>query len=103
VALPLWFDALNQDLRYQLTCIGGYAPVYIAQEVQDNQFTIAGGVEGLKVSWQVTGVRQDAWAKDHRVPVEEFKPAEQRGTYLYREGDRALALTALEPCVLVEH
>jgi len=34
---------------------------------------------------QVTGVRQDAWANAHRIPTEEDKPAEKRGTYLHPE------------------
>ena len=74
VKLPDWFDALNRDFRYQLTCIGGFAPVYIASEVSGNQFTIGGGRPGMKVSWQVTGIRKDAFANEHRIPVEENKP-----------------------------
>ena len=31
----------------------------------------------------VTGVRQDGFANAHRIPVEEDKPADERGTYLY--------------------
>ncbi len=85
VALPEWFEALNRDFRYQLTCIGGFAPVYVAEEVRGNQFRIAGGQPGLKVSWQVTGVRQDAYANAHRIPVEEDKPRPERGTYLHPE------------------
>jgi hypothetical protein len=83
VELPAWFEALNRDYRYQLTCIGGFAPVYIAQEVQDNRFKIAGGEPGLKVSWQVTGIRHDPYAEAHRIPVEEDKPPEERGTYIH--------------------
>jgi hypothetical protein len=86
VKLPDWFGALNRDFRYQLTCVGGFAPVYIAEEIADNRFTIAGGTPGLKVSWQVTGIRQDPYAEQHRIPVEEDKPLEERGTYLYPEG-----------------
>ncbi|MBC7228127.1 MAG: hypothetical protein H5T61_13015 [Thermoflexales bacterium] len=85
VQLPAWFSALNRDFRYQLTCIGGYAPVYIAEEIHDNQFKIAGGQPGLKVSWQVTGIRQDPWANAHRLPVEEDKSPEERGKYLHPE------------------
>jgi hypothetical protein len=73
VKLPDWFDALNRDFRYQLTCIGGFAPVYIAGEVSGNQFKIGGGRPGMKVSWQVTGIRKDAFANEHRIPVEENK------------------------------
>jgi hypothetical protein len=35
------------------------------------------------VSWQVTGIRQDAWANAHRIPVEEAKQAEDQGRYLH--------------------
>lgn len=79
VSLPSYFEALNKDFRYQLTCIGGVAPVYIAKEISDNRFLIAGGKPGLKVSWQVTGVRHDEYANAHRIPVEEDKPAKERG------------------------
>ena len=85
IALPDWFQALNKDYRYQLTTIGGYAPVYIAQEVANNQFKIAGGRSGVKVSWQVTGIRQDAFANANRIPVEVEKAAADRGHYLYPE------------------
>jgi len=81
VELPDWFQAVNRDLRYQLTCIGGYAPVYIAEKVADNRFRIAGGVPGLEVSWQVTGVRSDPYAETSRQPVELDKRLEERGYY----------------------
>jgi hypothetical protein len=85
VKLPDWFEALNRDFRYQLTCIGGFAPVYIAQEIGNNTFRIAGGAPGLKVSWQVTGVRHDAYAEAHPSPVEVEKPLAERGHYLHPE------------------
>jgi len=85
VKLPEWFEALNRDFRYQLTCIGGFAPVYIAEEITDNRFRIAGGRPGMKVSWQVTGIRHDPWAEAHPIQVEEAKPEELRGTYLHPE------------------
>jgi hypothetical protein len=86
VQLPDWFQALNRDFRYQLTAVGAPGPnLYIAEEVSSNQFKIAGGAAGLKVSWQVTGIRQDAYANAHRIPVEEIKPAGERGLYLHPE------------------
>ncbi|MGQ9495589.1 MAG: hypothetical protein ACUVRY_04930 [Thermoanaerobaculaceae bacterium] len=85
VELPEWFEALNRDFRYQLTCIGSFAPVYIAEKVANNRFKIAGGKPGIEVSWQVTGIRQDPWANAHRIPVEEEKPPEERGYYLHPE------------------
>jgi len=85
VELPSYFEALGRDFRYQLTCVGGYAPVYIAEEIAGNRFKIAGGATGLKVSWQVTGVRKDAWAEAHRIVVEADKKPEQRGRYIHPE------------------
>jgi hypothetical protein len=39
----------------------------------------------MKVSWQVTGVRQDAYAKAHPLRVEVQKPERERGFYLNPE------------------
>ncbi len=83
VTLPDWFGALNRDFRYQLTCIGDVTPVYIKKEIENNRFTIAGLKPGVKVSWQVTGIRKDPFANAHRIPVEEVKPAAEQGYYLY--------------------
>jgi hypothetical protein len=96
IELPEWFESLNGDYRYQLTCIGGFAPVYVAEEVKDNRFRIGGGQGGLKVSWQVTGVRRDAYANAHRIPVEQDKPANLRGTYLHPEEHGATADRGME-------
>jgi hypothetical protein len=86
VELPDYFEALNRDFRYQLTPIGAAMPrLYIAKEVSGNRFKIAGGHPGGKVSWQVTGIRQDPYAEANRIPVEEDKPAGEQGTYLYPE------------------
>ncbi len=86
VALPDWFDQVNADFRYQLTCVGGYAPVYVASRIENNRFTIAGGKPGLEVSWQVTGVRIDPSALAVKFRSEIPKPERDRGTYLFPEG-----------------
>jgi hypothetical protein len=83
VALPSYVRALNSDFRYQLTCIGGHAPVYVASEVRNGRFKIAGGKAGLKVSWQVTGVRRDDYARAHPVEVETAKTGDERGTRMF--------------------
>ena len=88
VELPRWFEVLNRDFRYQLTVIGGgdsWAQARVAEEVRDNVFVIQTSDPGIKVSWQVTGIRQDAWANANRIPVEEDKPDVERGTYLHPE------------------
>jgi hypothetical protein len=84
VQLPDYFEALNQDFRYQLTSIGRFMPVYIAQKISGNRFKVAGGKPGMEVSWQVTGIRHDAYAEAHRIVVEEDK-GKERGTYLHPE------------------
>ncbi|HLV86155.1 MAG TPA: hypothetical protein VKV39_04205 [Candidatus Sulfotelmatobacter sp.] len=86
VHLPGWFEALNRDFRYQLTAIGAAAPsLHIAQEIENHTFRVAGGTAGLKVSWQVTGIRQDAWEKAHPMPVEVAKSPRDRGYYINPE------------------
>lgn len=85
VALPEWFEPLNQDFRYQLTCIGAYAPVYIKTKITGNQFKIAGGTPSLEVSWQVTGIRHDKYAEANRIPVELDKKSDERGKYAHPE------------------
>ncbi len=83
IDLPNWFEALNKEFRYQLTCIGGFAPVFVAEEISNNRFKIAGGKAGLKISWQVTGIRHDAYAEKHRIPLEQEKSLTERGHYLH--------------------
>ncbi len=86
VELPSYFEAENRDFRYQLTAIGAPCPgLYVSTEVKDNRFEIAGGQPGAKVSWQVTGIRQDRWAEANRLKVEFEKDGDQRGRYLHHE------------------
>ena len=97
VTLPDWTETLNRDFRYQLTPIGAPGPnLYIAREISGNTFTIAGGQAGMKVSWQVTGIRQNAFANANRIPVEADKEGFEVGTYLHPEAygltqDKSLA------------
>jgi hypothetical protein len=85
ITMPDWFGVLNKDFRYQLTCIGGWAQVYISSEMKDNKFSIAGGKPGLKVSWMVTGIRKDPWAENNRIQVERDKMGSDKGKFLYEE------------------
>jgi hypothetical protein len=99
IELPDWFSALNKDFRYQLTAIGAPGPnLYIAEEIAEantkysskssnknnnSSFKIAGSPSGMKVSWQVTGIRKDPWANTNRIEVEDDKSAKERGYYLH--------------------
>ena len=85
VTMPDWFEALNRDFRYQLTVIGQQAQAWVAAELVNRAFTIKTDKGNVKVSWQITGIRQDAWANAHRIPLEvENAPADQ-GRYLHPE------------------
>jgi hypothetical protein len=70
VNLPDYFEALNKDFRYQLTCIGQFAQVIIDQKIADNQFVIRTDKPNVEVSWQVTGVRHDPAAVSSGYAVE---------------------------------
>ncbi len=83
VTLPDYFEALNQDFRYQLTVIGTFAQAIVSKEVDNNQFTIQTNQPNVKVSWQVTGVRHDKYANAHRVVPEVEKEPEFKGYYLH--------------------
>lgn len=99
IEFPDWFAVLNKDFRYQLTAVGAPGPsLYIAEEISDatttyngnginnknkSRFRMAGGTSGMKVSWQVTGVRKDPSANTYRIKVEEDKPDKEQGYYTY--------------------
>ena len=85
VRLPDYFEALNTNYRYQLTVLGQFAQAIILQEIQNNIFVIKTDKPSVKVSWQVTGVRSDAYVKAHPMAVEEEKPVMERGYYLAPE------------------
>jgi hypothetical protein len=83
VTMPDWFDALNDHFRYQLTVMGrSFARAIVWQELADRAFTIRSDQPAVKVSWQVTGIREDAYAKAHRIPVVEEKTGDERGQLL---------------------
>ena len=81
VRLPAYFTALNKDFRYQLTAIGKPArDLHVSREVTRNAFKIAGGTPNGRVSWQVTGIRHDDYARAHPIVVETAKTADERGS-----------------------
>jgi hypothetical protein len=87
VKLPSYFQSLNSDYRYSLTALGEPAPgLFVKEEIKNNQFVIAGGRPSQRVSWLVTGIRQDAFAKAHRIVAEAEKGKGNRhkkGKYLH--------------------
>jgi hypothetical protein len=85
VTLPAYFSALNVNYRYQLTVIGQFAQAIVFKEIVNNSFVIKTDKPSVKVSWQVTGVRHDAWVRNHPPMAEEAKPQQERGYYLQPE------------------
>ncbi len=100
VTMPDWFEALNRDFRYQLTVMGQFAQAIVAKKMSGNHFAIKTDKPNVEVSWQVTGVRHDAWANAHRIPVEQEKPEGQRGLYLNPE---LFGASAEKSIVLARH
>ncbi len=66
VQLPDYYDAINKNASYQLTPVGASMPnLYIAEEVNNGTFVIAGGLSGKKVSWIITAERNDPYIRDN--------------------------------------
>jgi hypothetical protein len=57
----------------------------VAAKMNNGSFTIKTNKPGVEVSWQVTGIRQDAWANAHRIQVEVEKAPRDQGLYLHPE------------------
>ena len=85
VELPSYFESLNIDFRYQLTVIGTFAQAIVAEEISNNRFLIQTDKPNIKVSWQVTGIRNDPYASQNRIEVEVDKTIDERGKYAHPE------------------
>jgi len=64
--------------------IGTFAQAIVAERIKGNRFTIRTSSPNVEVSWQVTGIRQDAWARKNRIRVETDKDERERGRYSTR-------------------
>jgi len=60
-------------------------PDWVASKIANGQFTIKTDKPGVEVFWQVTGIRQDAGANAHRIPLEVEKSATDQGHCLHPE------------------
>jgi hypothetical protein len=87
ITMPDYFEALNRDFRYQLTVLdtSTFALVRVSRELSDNSFEIASNMPNIKVSWQITGIRHDAWAEKNRIPNSVDKVGSEKGKYLHPE------------------
>lgn len=86
VQMPEWFEAYNAEFRYQLTGIGSSAPgLYISRKLTNGEFGISGGNPAMEVSWMVSAVRNDNYAKANPVRVVTEKKENEKGYYLTPE------------------
>jgi alpha-tubulin suppressor-like RCC1 family protein len=92
ITMPDYFEALNRDFRYQLTVIDDADQpevVVWAKVVRrigadgSNRFSIRSSRGNTIVSWQVTGIRHDAWAEKNRIPNSVDKVGDEKGKYLH--------------------
>ena len=86
VNMPDYFEALNKDFRYQLTVVGTFAQAIVKSKVSNNKFIIQTNQPNIEVSWEVKGVRNDAWMRDNPMVVEETKSNDAKGKYIYPQG-----------------
>ncbi|MCP9770291.1 hypothetical protein EGI22_20490 [Lacihabitans sp. LS3-19] len=82
VKLPDYFEALNQDFRYQLTVIGSFTQAIVWKKVENNAFTIKTEQPQTEVSWQITGIRKDRWALENPIVVEQIKSNSEKGKWI---------------------
>jgi len=82
IDLPSWFETLNKDFSYQLTCIGTFAQAMVNEKIKDNSFSIKTDKPNVEVSWLVSGVRHDPVAEMFRIVPEVEKKETEKGKYL---------------------
>lgn len=85
VALPNYFEALNINPKYQLTVIGSFSQAIVKEEIRDNKFVVATNQPNVKVSWQVTATRNDAYVrwKSDKLIIEVEKSEDLKGRYFW--------------------
>ncbi|MFT5779859.1 MAG: hypothetical protein ACI837_002818 [Crocinitomicaceae bacterium] len=84
IELPDYYDAINTNPSYNLTPVGGFAQLYIKEEISEGKFIIGGGTEGLKVSWTIYSERNDPYLRNYpeKKAVEVEKREGQKGKYV---------------------
>lgn len=85
VQLPGWFEAENEDFKYQLTCMGQFAQAIVKEGIKNNQFMLQTDKPNVKLSWMVIGNRKDVYAKAANFKAEVEKTAAEQGKYFKPE------------------
>lgn len=78
IHLPDYFDALNhpEGREINLTPVNGWSPLYLDGKIENNQFTIKTSPEGnqsQEFSWVIYAVRNDKFARENPIIVEQEK------------------------------
>lgn len=82
VTLPDYVEKINTDFRYQLTVIGDFAQAIIYKEISSNQFVIKTDKPNIKVSWLVTGKRNDDVMRSKPFQAIREKSGDEKGKLL---------------------
>ncbi|MEX1190977.1 MAG: hypothetical protein WEA99_03320, partial [Brumimicrobium sp.] len=82
VELPEYVELVNKDFRYNLTVIGTFAQAIVGEEVSGNKFLIRTDEPNVKVSWELTGVRNDPYMQQNPYQTEVDKEGEEVGVYM---------------------
>ena len=87
IELPAYVAAVNRDFTYNVTPMGPTSQVYVSKEFNGNSFSVAGGTPGVKISWMLTGTRNDEYVKQNpeKLEVEVEKTGKIAGKYLRPE------------------
>jgi hypothetical protein len=81
IQLPSYFETVNGDFKYQLTCIGTFAQAIVSEKENNNQFKIKTNQPNVEVSWQISGVRHDPAANYYKIVPEVEKKGIEKGYY----------------------
>ena len=90
IDLPSYFDALNhpEGREIILTCVNGWSPLYLDGEIKNNRFVVKTtkiGDLNQEFSWVIYGVRNDKYARENPIVVEQEKGVNNgftKGEYL---------------------
>lgn len=90
VQLPDYFEAVNTNVRYQLTVVEDaesedFVLVKVIQKVKNNQFRIKTSVPNVEVSWRVEAKRNDPYMQAHPAKDVVEKSENRKGKYLHPE------------------
>ena len=92
----------DTDFRYQLTIVDDsgsdeFVQAKVARKTKDNAFAIRTSSPNTEVSWQVSGVRHDAWAKANPRTIEFEKTGANKGKFLSPEAFGSPTASAITP------